>query len=76
MSFYRRYPDGRTERWFPDQGEFRECATDEPETRIRRPNEGMVIAPAWMVEVVETGAMTMVALSIKDLRKSLEADLK
>jgi hypothetical protein len=48
MSFYRRFPDGRTQRWEPyrGEGEFVDCAADEPETRIRKPNEGIIVAQA------------------------------
>jgi hypothetical protein len=46
MSTYRRWRDGRTERWHSPDGEWRPCAPDEPETRRRGPNEGMVVLPA------------------------------
>lgn len=49
MSYYRRFKGGKTQRWNPEEGEFFDCNDDEPETRIRKPGEGMIVLPARIV---------------------------
>lgn len=65
MSLYRRYKDGRTQRWFPESGTWADCAPDEPQTRQRRPNEGMMVLPA------EALAGDQPIISVKDFLRGL-----
>lgn len=46
MSAYqRRKRDGAVQRWCPENGVFIDVAPDEPWTRVRKPNEGMLVIP-------------------------------
>lgn len=60
MSVYQR-GKGKCYRWFPEGGEWRECAIDEPETRIRNHDangnliEGMIVAPLGVIKRTPVG---------------------
>lgn len=73
MSFYRRYPDGKTQRHIPETGEFVDCAPDEPETRKRGPGEGMIVAPAHMLKKV-TLSQPVRLLSIKEIQAEMRSN--
>ncbi len=46
MSTYRRsVKQKRTQRWEPETGQWKDCAFDEPETRVRKPREGLLVVP-------------------------------
>ena len=46
VATYRRHlTESRTQRWFPYDGGWKDCPHDEPETRERKPTEGLVVLP-------------------------------
>jgi hypothetical protein len=82
MSSYRRWQDGRTERWEPELGDFVECPADEPENKTRKhdehgnPTEGLIITPGeWFdrgeAKVVDGVMLVPVNKIIESLKKQI-----
>lgn len=72
MSTYRRsQQQHRTQRWFAQEGVWRECEYDEPETRKRNPEkEGLIVVPTEDFES-EGPAIIPIDLLIEALQTQL-----